>query len=565
MRYLVLWVPDWPTHSLSLDCVPGSPVIVTRHGRVLMMNHAARGRGIRRDMRVSTAQLLCPEVIDLPRDPDREAVAFDRVFDAFTQVAARAAIIRPGLAWAPAIGPARWAGGEYEACEKVIETVTDATGIECFVGVASGPLAAIEAARRGEIVTEEETQTFLTQIPLNRTLGLVPSDLQDECAQTLRTLETLGVRTCAQLVNVGKRALVTRFGAAGQVLFTLCSGGEIFLPQAPSPLHDITIEVLIEQGSNTIDSLALPLRRGAADLVNALDAQSLFSDTLVVTVISENGDTRTRTWQSPDLMNVDTITDRVRWQLKGWAENLRESPTAQVSRVILTASGPRLAVNMATLWGREDSHEKILRTGERIQSLLGVDGLTVPHLHGGMDPRARITQIPWGTRAPVLGHREGEWEGSVTEAPDTLCDRPIPVEVFPRSMRPAVRVDRRGMLTGEPERMVLRARSGAQNSEETQREDAAWAERVLHDEIFAGRSTTPITMTDGPWVIHGRWWEDANTTEEKDDVEGKRAYIRVLTAQGVDILLVFRKGGWAIEGICTNETSAHRLENVKSE
>ena len=70
---------------------------------------AARRCGVRAGMSVREATYLCPELVCLPRDPDREARAFSAVIDAFDSVAAGVECLAPGIgpvpgAWSSTLG-----------------------------------------------------------------------------------------------------------------------------------------------------------------------------------------------------------------------------------------------------------------------------------------------------------------------------------------------------------------------------------------------------------------------------------------------------------------------------
>ena len=117
---MALWVPDWPVNCLVVDLPPGGHGAVVHADRVELASTAARRSGVRSGMSVREATYLCPDLVCLPRDRDREARAFSSVIDAFDTVAVGVECLRPGLARCRARGPARWAGGEEEAALKEI-------------------------------------------------------------------------------------------------------------------------------------------------------------------------------------------------------------------------------------------------------------------------------------------------------------------------------------------------------------------------------------------------------------------------------------------------------------
>jgi len=111
-----------------------------------------------------------------PRPPPGGAArAFGAVVAAFDTVAAGVECLRPGLARCRARGPARWAGGEEQAASLLVEAIEATVGVECFVGIADGPLASTEAARAGRIIPSDDTLSFLGPLGLSSALGCVPT------------------------------------------------------------------------------------------------------------------------------------------------------------------------------------------------------------------------------------------------------------------------------------------------------------------------------------------------------------------------------------------------------
>ena len=82
-----------------------------------------------------------------------------------------------------------------------------------------------------------------------------------------------------------------------------------------------------------------------------------------------------------------------------------------------------------------------------------------------------------------------------------------------------VRVDHRGALSAAPAYLV----SGREASQSV-----------------SGRGRrVAIVRAEGPWPVGGRWWAQ----------ERPRAYMRALLEDGRDVLLVWKEGEWAIEGL----------------
>ncbi|WP_051226240.1 DNA polymerase Y family protein [Schaalia georgiae] len=516
MRRIALWVPDWPVNSLAADLEAGEPGAVVASGRVEAATAAARSRGVRVGMRTRAASSLCPELVCLPRDEEREGRAFEAVLSAFDQVAAGVECLRPGLAWANATGPARWAGGEEVAARGLVEAVEERVGVECFAGIAEGPLGAVCAARQGRIVPAGGTARFLSAVPLGPVVaGLAPPGLRDRVEEAVALLRRLGIRVCADLLGMGATAVSSRFGVAGEFLWRAASGGELALAGALRPLGDIGTGVDIDEGGENIDAVLVPALRCAHDLADRLARRGLLADALLVEASAGGGGELTRRWRGVDLMSPDEIAERVRWNLLGWTEGAAR-PEGPIRSLRLTAVEPYPADALTPLWGADARQRGIERLAARLQGLAGEGAVSRPQLRGGYDPRSRAVLVPWG--APSAHARGGDWEGGVEEPPAALYDQPRPVLLLGADPgRAPIGVTARGLLSAEPARLVLDPQGRAR--------------------------TVPVRPLAGPWAVAGRWW----------DAEGSaRAYLRVaLEGEGggaEDLLLVFRAGAWSVEG-----------------
>ena len=318
---MALWVPDWPVNCLVVDLPPGGHGAVVHADRVELASAAARRSGVRSGMSVREATYLCPDLVCLPRDRDREARAFSSVIDAFDTVAAGVECLRPGLARCRARGRARWAGGEEEAASRLIEAVEAAVGVECFVGIADGPLACVEAARSGMIVPTEDTRDFLAALGLTRALGCVPVSMRQRAEAAVELLATLGIASCADLLALGRGPVLERFGDVGERLWTLASGGDVVMPSAGRAQPDISVERDIDSGGESVETVTMPVALAAEEIAGLLARSGLVSHTLRIDVEDTGAGARARTWSGCDLSVPADIALRVRWTLTGWMSN----------------------------------------------------------------------------------------------------------------------------------------------------------------------------------------------------------------------------------------------------
>ena len=446
---MALWVPDWPVNCLVVDLPPGGHGAVVHADRVELASAAARRSGVRSGMSVREATYLCPDLVCLPRDRDREARAFSSVIDAFDTVAVGVECLRPGLARCRARGPARWAGGEEEAASRLVEAVEAAVGVECFVGIADGPLACVEAARSGMIVPAEDTRDFLAALGLTRALGCVPVSMRQRAEATVELLATLGITSCADLLALGRGPVLERFGDVGERLWTLASGGDVAMPSAGRAQPDISVERDIDSGGESVETVTMPVALAAEEIAGLLARSGLVSHTLRIDVEDTGAGARARTWSGCDLSVPADIALRVRWTLTGWMSN-DQGPSGAIRSIRLTACDPHPGQGASALWGRGHRQGDVTRSAVRIQGLAGPHSLLVPRVQGGYDPRSRVVMARWGESEP-LRSRAGAWEGAITDPPATLFDEPVPVRLTTAAGAGAdVCVDQRGALSAIP-------------------------------------------------------------------------------------------------------------------
>ena len=100
MRVAALWFPDWPVQAARIDHqdtdeLPATLAIARQH-RIRVCSAAARHAGVRRDMRVRQAQAVCPGLVVLDEDRDRDGRMFESIAAGLTTRLLHR-VLRPGL------------------------------------------------------------------------------------------------------------------------------------------------------------------------------------------------------------------------------------------------------------------------------------------------------------------------------------------------------------------------------------------------------------------------------------------------------------------------------------
>lgn len=545
-RVLVAWCPDWPVHAVGAGPDVPAAVLVGQGARrtVLACSAAARAAGVRRGQRMRDAQRMCPQVLVFPQDEAAEERAFEPVVQAVEDVVAGVEVVRPGLIALAARGPARYHGGEARLAALVREAVADAGGddpLGCGVAVADGMFAAGLAARRPVdeplLVPAGGAAAFLAPYPL-RVL---------ERPELAGTLDRLGVRTLGALAALPAADVANRFGPEGVRAHRLARGLDPRPPAARRPDEDLSALYVFEPPAE-VDEPVVFAAKALADRWRAqLAAAGLASASVRIEIGTESGRECVRSWRDGDALgaalSAQALAQRVRWQLEGWRTRVASgrgpdaSASPQSADSAVTGSvhaadavdghapdpvvrlrfvpGPLVvdSGSQQALWGRAQVPDRVGQVAERVQALLGHDGVVRLYPSGGRDPAARIARAPWGERPEpdASADPDAPWPGAVPAPWPAL----VPEEPYPATLS-----DARGIPLGVSGRVRLTGRPAV---------------------LAIGAARLRVTDWAGPWPYHERPWHAADAR--------RRARLQVATADGRAFLLALEGGEWRVEGV----------------
>ncbi|WP_338063936.1 DNA polymerase Y family protein [Actinomyces ruminis] len=536
LRLVAVWTPDWPVVALTLESrdrpeAPDPalvPVAVVGGRGIIAASAPARAAGIARGMRLRVARSLCPELVVLPPQPEREARGYETVMEALAELLADPLVARPGLALSAARGPSRWAGGEEPLAAALVEAVAAGPGVECQVGIADSLLGAVLAARCGIIVPPGATPEFLAPWPLSSLLHALAAERDRRQAQgLLEDFNRLGLRRLGDLAALPRRDVAARFGTAGERLHRLASGQWETLPRTARPAADVAAETPLDPPIARADTAAWAARSLAEQLSQRLIALGVSAGRLRVEAECEDGVELGRSWLLGATPTPADLTDRVRWQLEGWlAGRSGRPPAAPLTRLRLVALelAPAGAAQ-AGLWirSRERAERRAHRAAGRVESLLGAGGIRVPVLRPGRDPRSRAALIGWGEtsadgagviRAAGPGTAAAEtapWSGALpAPSPTLIPPAPLPARLLDGGGHD-VGVDVQGQLVATPARIALDRGHAAPL------EWGGWGEQL---EDWRGEQR--VVSWAGPWPVDEHWWRSGGAS--------RRAYLQVVTA-----------------------------------
>ncbi|MDM4763159.1 DNA polymerase Y family protein [Galbitalea sp. SE-J8] len=478
-RTIVLWSPDWPISALarSTGIDVGERIALIASGAVFACSASARAQGVRRAMRVRDAQARCPDLLVREYEPSLDARAFEPVLTAIEALTPGVQVLRPGMVAVRERGPARYYGGEL-AAGIALAGVLDDLGIrDTRVGIADGPFAAEQAARRADgrrpvVVPADGSTAFLAGLPV---AAIGDADL-------VALLRRLGIATLGGFAALAPTDVRDRFGESAAWLHALAAGADARPVRARTPPPELAVRLDLEPPLDRVDQIAFAVRASADRFVTALVAARLVCTALRVEVETENGEYAERTWLHPRSFSPADVVDRVRWQLQGAGEDAGLGSGVVRIRLVPETVDP-IGQHEQGLWGGGPD-ERVHRGMTRVQSMLGHGGVLQAVVGGGRSVADRQVLVPWGDptdEAPDLAVRPPArpWPGRLPDpAPATVFAVRHPVSVFAADGA-LVAIDDRGALSAPPARMATGSRVRALT---------AWA---------------------GPWPVDERWWDAA--------------------------------------------------------
>ncbi|WP_419819060.1 DNA polymerase Y family protein [Glaciibacter flavus] len=479
-RTIVVLCPDWPVHAaMRADGIDAdAPVALIEHGLVFACSPAARRDGVARGLKLREAQARCTSLITLLYDGVHDARAFEPVLAGIETIMPGVQLMRPGVCAVRARGPVRYYGSERAAAEALLACLGEQGVADARVGVADGPFAAEQAARRSDaerigIVVSGGSAAFLAPLPA----GL----LLDERLGVL--LRRLGVHTLGEFAALPAVDVQRRFGAVAAHAHAIAGGYDGQVVVARTPPKDFEVLVEFEPPLDRIDQVSFGFRAAADRFIDALTSARLVCTGVRVEVRSESGELSERSWLHPRWFTAADVLDRVRWQLQG-SGAIDSGLRSAVAAVRVTPERVDSTGNHEEgLWG-SGPDERVHHGLTRVQSMLGHEGVLTATIGGGRMLAERQILVPWGDAPPEERVRSAArpWPGSLPElAPATVFRERHPVRLM-TDAGVDVAVDDRGMLVGDPAAFSPAARGAGVHRVQ------AWA---------------------GPWPVVERWWDAA--------------------------------------------------------
>ncbi|MEX6500968.1 DNA polymerase IV [Pseudomonas zhanjiangensis] len=239
--YAAIEMRDDPSLAGKPLAVGGS---ADRRGVIATCNYEARAYGVRSAMASGHALKLCPDLLIVkPRIEAYKAVSreIQAIFRDYTE------LIEPlslDEAYLDVSDSPHFAGSATRIARDIRRRVLQQLHITVSAGVAPNKFLAKIASDWKKpdglfVITPDEVEAFVAELPVNKLHGVGKV--------TAEKLGRLGIRTCLQLRDWNKLALVREFGGFGERLWGLARGIDERAVQTDSRRQTVSVETTYEQ------------------------------------------------------------------------------------------------------------------------------------------------------------------------------------------------------------------------------------------------------------------------------------------------------------------------------
>ncbi|HEY4070281.1 MAG TPA: DNA polymerase Y family protein [Sphingomicrobium sp.] len=473
-RVCSIWLPALAVErwAKSSDSAPDSPVVLTvegTHGPVIhAVTKAAAERGARAGARLTDARALDPALVAVPADPGGDAALVQR-------------LARWSGRWSPLVevdgeglrldvtGVAHLFGGESGLVRDVRQRFAR-IGLTTRVAIAPTAAAAWALAHYAPSICTDDAEAKLA--PLHVSALRLDAD-------TVRTLERLGLKTIGALVGVPRLALARRFRGAENVVAAL----DRALGRKPEPLTGAPADappralVRLEEPATHPEAAPHALERLIPELVRQLQERHLGARRLSLHGFRVDGSVAVASVAT-------TIPSREPKHLKRLLSDKTAAldPEFGFDAFALAADWTEdLRAAQESLVEEPSGKREVARLIDRLTVKLGPSHVRRPHSHESHLPEQASGWVAALSRVETI-------ELPPVRRPQRLLDRPEAIDVIYATPE------------GMPRRFVWR--------------------RAVHD----------IARAEGPERIAPEWWRQPSSARLRDyyrveDADGRRYWI----------------------------------------
>ena len=200
----------------------GRPVAITNGQQgtcIITCSYEARAMGVKTGMRLKQAYEKCPGLIQCPARPERYAAVSTAIMSSLYSITPDVEIFSVDEAFLDVTRCQKIFGSPYEIARLIKQTVFEASGLLCSVGISGDKTTAKYAAKQNKpdgltVVPPDEAKKYLHPVPVTELCGInkgIGGYLADR-----------GVFTCGDMAQLPISELGRRFGNIGRRIWKMC-------------------------------------------------------------------------------------------------------------------------------------------------------------------------------------------------------------------------------------------------------------------------------------------------------------------------------------------------------
>ncbi len=364
----------------------GLPVIVGAdprgRGVVSAASYEARRFGVHSAMPIGRAARLCPEGVFLPVDMAKYSQVSRQIMAVLADFTPLLEPVSIDEAFLDVTASRELLGDGARIARAIKDRVKEAVGLTASVGVASNKFVAKVASdlRKPDglvVVPPGEEAGFLAPLPVSRLWGVG--------RVTGSALESMGIRTIAQLGATPVAHLEARFGTGGAFLRELAHGRDHRPVEPCAPPKSMGAEETFERDHRDVERLRATLRAQAERVARELRAEGYAGRSVTLKLRFADFSTITRTHTG------DPTQDGLKIYAESAALLDRVALRQPVRLIGLSVSelGPAGAGQLSLLEPDAVRRERLGRTLDMLAERFGEDSIRPASLLGGAEGRRR--------------------------------------------------------------------------------------------------------------------------------------------------------------------------------
>ncbi len=206
--------PEWRARPVAITNGLQGTCIITS-------SYEARAYGVKTGMRLKQARRLCPDLIQCPARPRRYAEVSSAIMTALQGISPDVEVFSVDEAFLDISRCQRLLGTPEAIARRIKQTVLEASGLLCSVGVSGDKTTAKYAAKRNKpdglsVIPPWRAEATLASLPVTELCGIAGG--------VGRFLAARGIHRCGEMKALPVSVLAERFGDVGRRIWLMCQG-----------------------------------------------------------------------------------------------------------------------------------------------------------------------------------------------------------------------------------------------------------------------------------------------------------------------------------------------------